>query len=175
MPTGDYEWWNDPEHNPNIRFKNYTQTFTAEWEITMTKQSPEPTPTKTYILDMARGAQKRVTVPAHWRVTFGPVHPGSKGGSGHEICLRFYENTSKDTQRACFVNVEAFRDADISVVEKVTRSKRQTVNAATDQGGRATVVEATVEEWVNPDDPDAVRGVHENLLALDFETLRDME
>jgi hypothetical protein len=113
----------------------------------MTKSTEE----KTYILDLRGGGKRRLTVPATWKLTFGPLIPGNKDGSGRgTLALRFYEG-SKEHQRAVFTDVESFRDSSIEVEEQVTRVKRQgkTRNAPT--GTKETVMEARITEWRNPD------------------------
>ena len=111
--------------------------------------------TKTYILEMKDNGQQRVTVPATWKLTFGPICPGSRDGaynSGGGIALRFYEN-NKDNQRAVFTGVVSFRDSSIRIEEKVVEVKQQRMRKATPQGEKDFVVEANVSYWRNPDDP----------------------
>lgn len=68
--------------------------------------------TTTYLVNFIDGDKKQITVPKSWKVTFGPVVPGSRHPT-----LRFYE--SKEKQRAAFTDVKNFRDMsmDIKVVE----------------------------------------------------------
>lgn len=64
----------------------------------------------------------RMDIPETWKVTFGPVSPGSKGGyaSGGN-CLRVYESDTK--QRAIFLDVVSFRDLSIPVQRLVVREE----------------------------------------------------
>lgn len=104
--------------------------------------------TKEYILELDNGSQRKLTIPADWKVTFGPINPGSKG---HQpLAVRFYE--SKDKQRAIFTDVKSFRDASIPIEEKITRVKRQNITKKTPEGERIVVVEAKITEWRNPDE-----------------------
>lgn len=112
----------------------------------------------TYLLEMKDGQKKKVTVPTSWKVTFGPVAPGSKeaGYNGHSgLCLRFYEgaDAGKGKQHAVFVGVESFRDTSIEILEEVVETKRETLVRQGDESGEALVVEATAKTWVNPDAP----------------------
>ena len=111
---------------------------------------------KTYLLELKNGGERKLTVPATWKVTFGPTTPYEKkngGGYGQEVwALRLYESGTK--LRAIFTDVKSFRDMEISLLEKKVKVKRQAMEKAGRKGGRAVVVEAKVEEWINPDDPD---------------------
>lgn len=105
---------------------------------------------KTYILECNGGKQRKVTVPEDWKVTFGPLIPGQQGAG--TLALRFYEG--KEKQRAIFTDVRTFRDADIPVLEKITKtqSKRHTKN--TPEGAKDFIVEARVTEWRDADNPE---------------------
>lgn len=117
---------------------------------------------KTYILELKGGNQRRITVPANWKVTFGPLTPGERNGSG-TLALRFYE--SKENQRAIFTDVKSFRDSDIEIQEKVTKVKQQNLRRETPDGDKLVCVEARVSEWV---DPDAETEPEEEFLRLDY-------
>lgn len=108
---------------------------------------------KTYILETPTGV-RHVSVPAHWRLTFGPTCPYSKDGPSrmsNKWSLRFYEN-SKDNLRAIFTDVVAFRDKDIRVMERRTEVERRVVAQDGAAGGKNVVVEARITKWVDPDD-----------------------
>lgn len=111
-------------------------------------------PSKTYILDMADGTQKKVTVPDTWKVTFGPLVPGSKDGNYNSrggLALRFYE--TKDQQRAVFMDVKCFRDADIPVMEKVVKVQEKRVAQDNDGRMKHYTVRAEETSW-RPADED---------------------
>jgi len=135
-------------------------------------QDDDEEPKRTYLLELKNGGQRKLTVPAGWKVTFGPTVPferkGSAGYRGDEgtWALRLYEKG--DRLRAIFTDVRSFRDLSISVEEKRIRTKRQTIEKASSKGGKAVVAEAKIEEWVNPDDPDASSGVVDDFLRLDY-------
>lgn len=109
---------------------------------------------RTYILDMHDGTRKRVTVPDSWKLTFGPLVPGSKDhsvNSRQALVLRFYEG-NKDNQRACFTEVAGFRDTkEMGVLVEKVETRRQTVQAQTPQGARDFDVEAIIKNWEDPD------------------------
>lgn len=123
---------------------------------------------KTYILELKNGQQRRVTVPANWKVTFGPLIPGERGGGNGCLALRFYE--TKDKQRAIFTDVKSFRDSEIPILEKRVKTKRQVVEKASKQGQKGVVVEAKIEDWVNPDEPEETP---EEFLSLDHVSSED--
>lgn len=64
----------------------------------------------------------RLTIPESWKVTYGPVSPTGKG-YGAENCLRIYEDSAKDKQRAIFTSVLSFRDLSIPVQRLLVREK----------------------------------------------------
>jgi hypothetical protein len=106
----------------------------------------------TYFVSRKGGNDQKITVPASWKVTFGPLHPGSKDHNASQTStLRFYEALNK--QRAVITDVVSFRDMSIKVEEKRTTVKQQTLHKNTPHGDKAVVVEGRVEEWVNPDAP----------------------
>lgn len=107
---------------------------------------------KIYILEMVGGKQKRITIPESWKVSFGPLVPGTRqvGDGAGGATFRVYE--SKEKQRACFVGVREFREASIPIEERIVKTKTQTIHAQTPEGMRDFVVSANVAEWRNPDD-----------------------
>lgn len=109
------------------------------------------TATTTYYIERAGGLDQKVTVPSHWKVTFGPLNPGSKGGEASTPALRFYE--SPNQQRMVITNVKCFRDMGIQVEEKRVSVKRQAAWKDTPHGRKDFVVEGKMEQWVNPDAP----------------------
>lgn len=113
----------------------------------------KPTGTKTYVLELKNGDTRKITVPAHWKLTYGNVVPyqgkDARGGEAR-IALRLYEG-NKENLRAVYTDVVAFRDADIATLEKRTSVKRQARVERTEDGDRDVVVEARMTEWVDPD------------------------
>ena len=112
----------------------------------------------TYMLEMKDGERKKVTVPSTWKVTFGPICPGSKDGSYNSsggLALRFYEgaDAGKGKQHAVFVGVASFRDTSIEIQEEITETKQETLMRQGENGGEHFIVEANVKTWRNPDMP----------------------
>lgn len=105
--------------------------------------------TKTYLIECKDKKSQRITIPEDWKVTFGPLNPGTRGE--HKLALRIYEN--KEKQRACFVNVLSFRDLEIPVEEKTVSAQRKTATMNDNGTLKDFIVEQVVEEWVNPDAP----------------------
>lgn len=124
---------------------------------------------KTLILETASEGMKRVTIPAHWRVTFGntlPYNPkhGFAGGSSN-ISLRLYDGT---TQTAVFSDVVSFRDASIKIEERITKVKRMQTTKHGRTGDKAVEVEGRATEWVNPDEAvDPATAKEEDFLELE--------
>lgn len=106
---------------------------------------------KTYLMDLSGGRMRRITVPASWKVTFGPLVPKPSGDDRYQnktFALRFYEG--RDQQRAIFTDVLSFRDESLKVEERVTKTKQQVVHKDAPSGRREMVVEARVTEWRDP-------------------------
>lgn len=125
---------------------------------------------KEYLLELKNGQQRRLKVPASWKITFGPTVPFErKQGRGFNEdngiwALRLYDGTAL---RAIFTDVRMFRDLSIAVAEKRIRTKRQVMEKESRKGGKAVVAEARIEEWVDPDAPES--GVpEEDYLRLDY-------
>lgn len=83
---------------------------------------PSKTDNRTLLVNTKK-EELRVTIPADYKVTFGPVQPGSRGYGDEGNCLRIYESETK--QRAVFVNVVSFRDLSIPVERRVKRTKEK--------------------------------------------------
>lgn len=114
---------------------------------------------KTYILELKNGDTRRVTIPAHWKMTFGQLilfknRDGAYEAGRAGVALRFYEG-SKENLRAVMTDVVAIRDASIKLQEKRTTVQRQNAQKQTNQGMKNVVVEARMTEWVDPDVEDA--------------------
>lgn len=127
--------------------------------------------TATYILTMRDGAQKKVTVPANWKVTFGALVPGSKNheqNSGGATALRFYEGASQ--QRACFVGVTEFRDKSIDIMEKIVDVQSEQIAKRDSEGNvKHYNVQATESKWIDPDaevSPQPIKRAKSDLISL---------
>lgn len=120
---------------------------------------PKPEGEKTLLLTMRDGTQKKITIPREWKVTFGPLVPGSKDASvnsGGATALRLWSGSKgSEVQHAVFTNVESFRDMSIRVMEQVTKTQTEHYRKADDENAEAVAVEVAVKEWVNPDEPKA--------------------
>lgn len=133
-----------------------------------TTKSPSKEGLTTYAMRLKNGSERRITVPTDWKVTFGPTVPFERKAASYNDgtwALRFYE---KDKLRAIFCDVRDFRDTSIEVLEKRIQSKRQVVEKAAKYGGRSAVVEAKIETWVNPDEPEEQNEKDEQFLLEDF-------
>ena len=107
--------------------------------------------TKTYLVEFKNGAEKRITVPEEWKVTFGPCVAGGNSNGKFEmpLALRFYE--TKEKQRAIFTDVRSFRDMDIEVMEKKIVTQEEIGYVERKGVKKATTFHASTVEWVNPD------------------------
>lgn len=138
-----------------------------------TKPKPKPKPISdvpmtTYAMRLRGGGERKVTVPTSWKVTFGPTIPFTKhgrmeSGISEAWAVRFYDG---ERLRGIFTDVQSFRDIGIQVLEKRIRSKRQIVEKAAKYGGRSAVVEAKIETWVDPDEPDEANEADQEFLQL---------
>lgn len=111
---------------------------------------------KTYIIECEDKTKKKITVPADWKVTFGPAVKGNNSGTRNPgapkipMALRFYETETK--QRAIFTDVVSFRDASIKIeVEKIKTEEKEGYMEC-DGVRKKTLFQASVKEWVNPDE-----------------------
>jgi hypothetical protein len=110
--------------------------------------------TKTYLMEIRGGTLRRVTVPASWKVTFGPLVPSEiRHGDVRTFALRFYES-KEEQQRAVFTDVIAFRDVSLPIEERVSKIKQKMVHKNAPGGRREMMVEARITERRNPDAPD---------------------
>lgn len=116
----------------------------------------DPTvPMTTYLLDMKDGTKKKVVVPSAWRVTFGPLVPGSKNAdySHSGLYLRFYES-GKEDQRAVFGDVVSFRDMSIKIQVEHVENKSEAAYVRTGDGNEQQVIlEGQIRQWIDPDAP----------------------
>jgi len=123
----------------------------------MTKSTKTSGAQKTYVLELKNGDTRKITVPAHWKLTYGNVVP-YQGKNSHpseaRVALRLYDGT-KENLRAVYTDVVSFRDASIGTLEKRTSVQRKAHQKATDKGMRDVIVEARVTEWVDPDNEDS--------------------
>src|SRR5215472_17483150 len=95
------------------------------------------TENKTYIIHR-NYETLRVTVPASWKVTFGPGVPFSNPKNGcTSWALRFYE--AKDKQRAIFTDVISFFDTSIKL-EGLEKVDTQIVKDPNNRGDNALPV-----------------------------------
>jgi len=107
---------------------------------------------KIYIVEKENGKKFKITVPADWKVTFGPAAKGMHTKSSSykvPLALRFYENADK--QRAIFTDVVSFRDSSILVEEEKVRIQEKDGYMECDGIKKKTTFQATVKEWINPD------------------------
>lgn len=143
----------------------------------MTKKKTPVNSDITYIMDLIGGGQRKVTVPANWKPTFGPTIPFTKDGrmASREqggYALRFYAG-SKENLRMIFTDVATFRDSSIVIEEKVTKVEEQTVRKQTAAGAKDFVIQAKHTSWVDPDAP--VVPEQEFLTMPKLADLRDAE
>jgi len=115
---------------------------------TVVKDSDEPKITlRIRIKDNPYGNHEdelEVDIDPNWKVTFGPMNPGTKGES--KMALRIYESETK--QRACFANVVSFRDISIPVRKRSYEVESETVSSYDDEGNSKSSSKTTVDrEW----------------------------
>lgn len=122
------------------------------------KPAAKPTSTpsvanKTYLVRRHSEGLLKVTVPANWRVTFGPIVAGNSrhGYNGGEACLRFYE--SKDQVRAIFTNVTEFRDLSIPVLKRFVEKRAKNEHEIKKNGEKHSGEKVEHVTWINEGDP----------------------
>lgn len=91
------------------------------------------------------GERFRIDIPANFKVTFGPLTPGSKFGGG-AYALRVYESDTK--QRAVFVGVDSFRDLSIPYRRYVKNTKSNSQSEHTSKKDSASSEVVRSDEWV---------------------------
>lgn len=120
----------------------------------MTKKKQATVETKTLIIDMSRGEDRRITIPADWTITFGPVAIGAKFSSsdGSSNVLRLYSDVGRKHLKAVFKDVRAFFEEGIEIVERRTETKNKTYNQINPTSGKSEAYQATVKRktWVDP-------------------------
>lgn len=108
--------------------------------------------TRTYLVER-KHEKLRVTVPADWKVTFGPVQPGREGyGGDRGYALRFYE--TKEKQRAVFTDVVSFRDLSLPVERLVISKEEKTTNKSGRGHREHSLVAEASGEWVKDEELD---------------------
>lgn len=110
----------------------------------------------TYLLIMGDGTKRKFTCPTRYKLTFGPLVPGSKDttyNSREALVLRVYDGPN---QKAVFTSVASFRDTSLQFEEEIVQSKAETFQAKDENGNeRQVVVEGAIRRWINPDAPKA--------------------
>lgn len=113
---------------------------------------------RTYILNLKNGDERKITFPAHWKLTFGNVLPyqgkDQRNQVEHRIALRIYGD-SKEDLRGVMLDVVSFRDAGIGILEKRTSVQRKGATLRTEHGAKDVIYEARMTEWVDPDKEDS--------------------
>jgi len=118
------------------------------------KKDNEKEAMTTYLISFKNGKEQKITVPDHWKVTFGPSVKGNNWGTDGQrlqmpMALRFYESEHK--QRAIFTDVVGFRDLSIIIEEKRIDVKEKHGFMECDGTRKATTFQASTTSWVDPD------------------------
>lgn len=106
---------------------------------------------KTLILEIKGGKERRMTIPADWVITFGPVAVGARfNGDDSVNCLRLYSDVKKTQLKAVFRNVVSFFEEGIEIREKVVRKKRKTFTRNEKNGAQSYQAEVRQTTWRDP-------------------------
>lgn len=108
---------------------------------------------KTYLITHDNGNETKISVPASWKVTFGPAARGNNAGKSHSVmplALRFYEDETR--QRAIFTDVKSFRDLSIPVFVKKKSTQEKHGFMECEGSKKATIFTVETSEWINPDE-----------------------
>lgn len=129
------------------------------------------------MMKMRNGSERKITIPDYWKVTFGPTIPFERKAGAHHgsetWALRLYNG---DKLKAIFTDVINFRDMSIEIREKRIQTKRHFVERAAQFGGKSATMEARVETWCDPDEPDEANTADQNFLQISkFEQDGDIE
>lgn len=118
---------------------------------------PNSSGKRTYILNMKDGTKQKITVPGSWKLSFGPLVPGSKDGamnSRDALVLRIWEG-NKENQRAVFTGVESWRDTEeleLQIEQVQTKQQMARVDIP-GEGQKDVIAQMEVRQWVDPDKP----------------------
>lgn len=98
---------------------------------------PEPTGSRTLLIELTNGDSLRIVIPAKCKVTYGALHGSDVGRYGNEgNVLRIYEGAN---QTAVFRQVTAFRDTAYPLerkrVEVKTNTSRRRDNKGNEDSG----------------------------------------
>lgn len=106
-------------------------------------RKPKPDNKRSYILHMIDGSERRITIPSHWKLTFGNVlpyipgsqHPSNNTISGFEyrVCLRIYDG-AKENLRAVFKDVQWFHAEELLIETKDTKEVMSTEQRRLESG-----------------------------------------
>lgn len=112
-----------------------------------------PADKRRILLVMQDGTQKKIEIPADWKVTFGALVPGQKKSAG-KIGLRLWSGKKgQEMQHAVFTDVSSFRDMSFSVSEQIEERQTETFIKQGDESGEAIQADVRVKKWINPDEP----------------------
>lgn len=101
---------------------------------------------------MQDGTQKKLVIPADWKITFGALVPGQKESAG-KIGLRLWSGAKgNEIQHAVFTNVDSFRDMSIEILEQVEERQTEIYRKEGDESGEAIHADVRVKKWINPDE-----------------------
>ena len=106
--------------------------------------------TKTLILEMNKGDDRKVTIPADWTITFGPIGVGARHDGNSTHVLRLYEDAGKKKLKAVFRNITAFHEEGIQILEKVVRKKNKTFKRKERNGEKTYAAEVRQTTWRDP-------------------------
>lgn len=120
----------------------------------MAKKTREEAVAGKVLVIQGRGnKQRRVVVPADATVTFGPTVPFERKSGDDDWSLRVYADVGKKKLLAVFAGVAGFHElGTIKISERRVKSKRHVMEKDSKDFSKGTVMEARVEEWVDPDD-----------------------
>lgn len=98
------------------------------------KAAEETGETKSLILYLNNGKEKKIVVPKEAKLTFGPgipgprtINQGSFTSNDREYCLRVYVGDKESGLIAVFAGIREFRDLSIACDEMVIREAGNTV------------------------------------------------
>lgn len=113
--------------------------------------------TRTLYAELNGGNMRKITIPASWVITFGPIAVGvGRNGQESPNVLRIYSDAKRSDLVAVYRDIKAVSDERVMVTEKTTRSKKKVFNKAGPKGDQSFAAEVRSTKWVNPfaDEPE---------------------
>lgn len=127
---------------------------------------------RTLLVTMKNGNIRKIDIPADWIVSYGPVAVGARNNHGDSPnVLRIYSDVGRKNLKAVFKDVVSFVDESISILERVTKTKKKAFNKKAGNGNQSYTAEVRRTFWRDPfadtEDDNNEDDLTEDVLALE--------